>query len=189
MVFPYVNTKHYVCEEPSMTEDILFETSLNQLIAQTERGFPATTKRQNATDTVSVSDIQLIPQKDKLLIKGQVRGSGNKIYDTTIQFLKVKYNPPEGTDKVTFIANEQSYDIATININQTDCKVRCTCLDFRFRFALYNFSDGSLYGSKPPAYQGKSDSPRGPANATKTPGVCKHIITFVNELHNANLFV
>lgn len=168
--------------------DILLETSVEQLLSQTERAFPETSKRQHATDTTAVVNIEMIPQKGKLLVKGQVRGSQNKIYDIIIQFLKVKYNPPEDRDRVTFVSNEQTYAIEPIATQQVDCKVRCTCLDFRFRFALDNHSDGSLYGSKPPAYHPKPGSNRGAANPTHTAGVCKHIITFVESLREANLF-
>lgn len=168
--------------------ELLLETSLNQLVSQTERAFPSTTKRQHATDTTAVSHMEMVPQKGKLLIKGQVRGSQNKIYDVVLQFQKVAYNPSEEQDKITFVANGQTYAIQPIAIETTDCKVRCTCLDFRFRFALHNHADHSLYGQKPPVYHAKPDSNRGPANPTKTPGVCKHIMTFVDELQNANLF-
>lgn len=169
--------------------DFLLEASLEQLVNQAERAFPDTSRRQHATDTTSVVNIEMIPQKNNLLVKGQVRGSQNKIYDIIVQFQQVKYNPPEGEDKVTFVSNEQTYAIAPIALAQNNCKVRCNCLDFRFRFAINNFSDGSLYGSKPRAYQPKPGSKRGPANPTRSPGVCKHIMTFVDELHQANLFV
>lgn len=171
-----------------MTEELLLETSLNQLVSQTERAFPETTKRQHATDTTAVANIELIPQKGKLLAKGTVRGSQNKDYEIIVQFDKVKYNPPESEDKVTFVANEQTFVISPIALQTTNCKVRCTCLDFRFRFAIHNAGDGSLYGPKPPVYHPKPGSNRGPANPTHTPGVCKHIMTFVDELKSANLF-
>lgn len=186
MFFTVVNTRYYAVNQ--MT-DLLLETSIEQLVKQSERAFPNTTKRQHATDTTAVVSIEMIPQKDKLLIKGQVRGSQNKIYDVIVQFQQIKYNPPGDQDKVSFVANEQTYTIAPIAIQQNNCKVRCTCLDFRFRFAVHNFSDNSLYGAKPAAYHAKSRSNRGPANPTHTPGVCKHIMTFVDELHDANLFV
>lgn len=169
--------------------DTLLEASLEQLVKQAERAFPETTRRQHSTDTTAVVNIEMIPQKGNLLIKGQVRGSQNKIYDIIVQFQQVKYNPPAEQDKVSFVSNEQTYTIAPIALQQNNCKVRCNCLDFRFRFAIHNFSDGSLYGNRPPAYHPKPGSNRGAANPSHTPGVCKHIMTFVEELRNAELFV
>ncbi len=169
-----------------MTEQLL-ETSLNQLINKTEQGFPDTDRRLNATDTTSVSHIEIVPQNGKLLIKGQVRGSENKIYDTIIQFQKVVYNPPESQDRVTFVSNEQTYAIAPIDVNNAMVKVRCTCLDFRFRFAMINSSDGSLYGPRPPLYRPRPGSKRGAANPSKVPGICKHLKTFMDELSAGGL--
>lgn len=169
--------------------DQLLETSLQQLVSQTERAFPGTTKRQHATDTTAVANIEMVPQKGKLLVKGSVRGSQNKLYEIIMQFDKVKYNPAEEEDKVTFVANGDTFVISPIPLQTTDCKVRCTCLDFRFRFAVLNYGDGSLYGPKPPVYHPKPGSNRGPANPTHSPGVCKHIMTFVDELRSANLFI
>lgn len=171
-----------------MEDQLLLETSLSQLTARAERAFPDTKKRQHATDPISLIDLTLIPQRGSLLAKADVRGDSGKIYNTLIQFMKVRYNPPEGSPNVVFKAADEEYTITPISEHATDCKVRCTCLDFRFRFALNNFADQSLYGRKPKEYQPKRGSNRGPVNPTRAPGVCKHIIAVIDELRAAHLF-
>lgn len=168
-------------------DHLLLETSLNQLIQKTDSGFDSD-RRLNATDTVSVVDVSLLPQKGKLMAKAKIRGSENKAYDTYIQFQGIVYNPPESQDRVTFVSNEQTYAISPIDVGNNNVKVRCTCLDFRFRFAMINSADGSLYGPRPPIYRPVPGSNRGSANPSKVPGICKHIKTLMDELSSGGLF-
>lgn len=168
-------------------DHLLLETSLNQLIQKTDSGFDSD-RRLNATDTTSVVDVSLLPQKGKLMAKAKVRGSENKMYDTYIQFQGIQYNPPENQDRVTFVSNEQTYAITPIDVGNNNVKVRCTCLDFRFRFAMINSADGSLYGPRPPIYRPVPNSGRGSANPSKVPGICKHIKTLMDELQSGGLF-
>ena len=173
-------------EEP-LDESLLLETSLNQLIQSTDAGFD-TDRRLSATDTTSVVNIDLVPARGKLTAKAAVRGSENKVYQVLIQFQTVKYTPPANTDRVTFVAQEQTYAISPIDVGNTNVKVRCQCLDFRFRFAMINSADGSLFGNRPPIYRPVPGSNRGSANPSKTPGICKHIKTLMDELESGGLF-
>lgn len=173
-------------EEP-LDESLLLETTLNQLISQTDSGFD-TDRRLSATDTTSVVNIDLVPQRGKLTAKADVRGSQNKVYQVLIQFQTVKYNPPATVDRVTFVAQEQTYAISPIDVGNSNVKVRCQCLDFRFRFAMINSADGSLFGNRPPIYRPVPGSTRGSANPAKVPGICKHIKTLMDELESGGLF-
>lgn len=173
-------------EEP-LDESLLLETTLNQLISQTDSGFDSD-RRLNATDTTSVVNIDLVPARGKLTAKGAVRGSENKVYQVLIQFQTVKYNPPANQDRVTFVAAEQTYAISPIDVGNSNVKVRCQCLDFRFRFAMINSADGSLFGNRPPIYRPVPGSGRGAANPSKTPGICKHIKSLMDELESGGLF-
>lgn len=168
-------------------DHLLLETSLNQLIQKTDSGFDSD-RRLNATDTTSVVDVTLLPQKGTLMAKAKVRGSQNKVYDTYIQFQGITYNPPSTQDRVTFVSNEQTYAIVPIDVGNNNVKVRCTCLDFRFRFAMINSADGSLYGPRPPIYRPVPGSEHGAANPAKVPGICKHIKTLMDELQTGGLF-
>lgn len=166
----------------------LLETTLPQLIQQTAVAFPETTKRHNNVNSVSTMKVDLIPAAGALIAKGTVRGSSGTPYECVIQFDDVTYNPEEGEQSSTFASNGDEYTISSISKNEADVKVRCTCLDFRFRFAQYNHSDGSLQGEAPDLYAKAPGSKRGPANPTKTPGVCKHLIELTNSLEQSGLF-
>lgn len=158
------------------------------LINQVKSKLPSK-RREHAVDEVNPTNVEIIPQNGKLLIRSQVRGSKNDIYDSHILFSDVTYNPAEGEKRVQFVSNGDTYEISPIKLQSTDCQVRCSCLDFRWRLAMTDFSDGSLHGSKPPLYRAKTGSKRPPANPAKTPGVCKHLMALVKELQNADLFV
>lgn len=173
--------------EETLDESLLLETTLNQLISSTDSGFD-TDRRLSATDTTSVVNIDLVPARGKLTAKGAVRGSENKVYQVLIQFQTVKYNPPANADRVTFVAAEQTYAISPIDVGNSNVKVRCQCLDFRFRFAMINSADGSLFGNRPPIYRPVPGSGRGAANPSKTPGICKHIKSLMDELESGGLF-
>lgn len=173
--------------EETLDESLLLETTLNQLISSTDSGFD-TDRRLSATDTTSVVNIDLVPARGKLTAKGDVRGSQNKVYQVLIQFQAVKYNPPANADRVTFVASEQTYAISPIDVGNSNVKVRCQCLDFRFRFAMINSADGSLFGNRPPIYRPVPGSGRGAANPSKTPGICKHIKSLMDELESGGLF-
>lgn len=63
------------------------------------------------------------------------------------------------------------------DIEQIDCAVNCTCMDFLYTFANANYVHKCLEGPKPPEYQKKTD--RVSKNPQQYPGICKHgIATF-----------
>lgn len=65
---------------------------------------------------------------------------------------------------------------------------RCTCADYFYRFAWYNYYNAHcLYGPAPRAYQKKTNRP--PQNPRKLPGICKHIINAWQILANSGLTV
>ncbi|MNC44883.1 hypothetical protein D3C75_938080 [compost metagenome] len=53
---------------------------------------------------------------------------------------------------------------------------------------MINSADGSLFGNRPPIYRPVPDSGRGAANPSKTPGICKHIKSLMDELESGGLF-
>lgn len=166
--------------------DLLLELSLDQLSRSAENAFPGTTARQHNVDQVAVKHIELLPAEGKLLAKGVVRGSQGKEYQVAIQFEDVEYNPEDGG--VTFVANGNEYAMSPLPKATTDVKVTCTCLDFRWRFAQYNDAKQALFGPKPALYAKVPNSKRGPANPTHSPGVCKHLLDFVDGLDESGLF-
>lgn len=166
---------------------LLAEFSLSQLIQQTASAYPATTKRENAVDEVSVSHVHLVPAENTLVAKGTVRGSAGKTYECAIHFENVQYNPGPDEPAATFVSGGQEYTIVPIQTASADVQVSCSCLDFRFRFAHYNSSSGALFGKQPDLYARVPNSKRPEANPKKSPGVCKHLIDFTNSLTESGL--
>ena len=111
---------------------------------------------------------------------------GGKTYDAAIMFDKVDYEDEDTNANITFTASDgEEYHINKLKARGNEVKVKCTCMDFYYRFALWNFNDGSLYGKKPPPYRKTTDRP--PVNPQRTPGLCKHLMKLATALHQSNM--
>lgn len=169
-------------------EEYLAERTYTELERNTLNAMPGK-NRQEQTASVQIRELQLVPYQGALGINSSVNSvnSGNS-YQPQIMFLDVNYVDTEGNEAmendpnlVTFqAADGKDYTIEPIYLSRNNCKVRCTCLDFRWRFAMYNDKDGSLFGGGPGLYQKKTQ--REPNNPQQVPGVCKHILKLVAEL-------
>ena len=141
-----------------------------------------TKKRQFSTQPLTGTEIKITPYKGtkSLLMRTIINSDSGKQYQTSIMFTRVKYvDDIEDVDDpnsiVEFMASDgEEYAIERIDLKKNDVKVRCECLDFRWRFADYNASKKALYGRKPPPYVPKGNRP--PVNPNHVPGVCKHLI-------------
>ena len=168
-------------------EKLLDEATYATLDKNTNNAMPPTTKRQFATDPILDSQMEISPAKESgELIFNMVVPSNGKMYDTTVMFSEVQYEDEDSQSNVTFKATDgEDYSIVPIELAKSNCKVRCGCLDFRWRFANWNDRDDSLYGDAPPPYIPKGNRP--PVNPRKVPGVCKHLIKSVQSLKDAKM--
>lgn len=165
----------------------LDEMTLIDLEQSIVSGFPATTKRQHATNVVRVNQLKIIPfdQTGNLQVDAVARGDG-KNYDTKILFDQIEYLDEETPTSVTFMGSDrQEYTIEKIDLASSNVKLSCNCLDFHYRFAYWNKSNDVLLGTPPPPYRRKTNRP--PVNPNKVPGVCKHLIKTVEALRQAGL--
>lgn len=180
-----------------MKLELLFERTMNSLVTVTRQNFG--TGRDDRSNVVKINNIRYIPsvQQGWLEVRCDTSsGTSGETYETVIRFDGVGFvdretfnnstNDPSakvvdltGTDGSVYYAR---YD----NAKSLDVQVRCTCEDFRWRFAPYNHGDGSLYGNPPPPYSKKTDKP--PVNPMKTPGVCKHLRKLKTELEREDFF-
>ena len=161
-----------------MNIQILIETTLNQLRRNTEAIFGS--EREEDSATIKVTNIVIVNHSAALEIKCNVHNMNEK----TNHHVKILF---EGID----VGNEgeKELDIMTVSgdmisvnrseLEATDVKVVCNCLDFYWRFAMWNFADGSLLGNKPKPYVKRTN--RAPNNPSKTPGMCKHIISTIDH--------
>ena len=180
---------------------LLVERTLGSLKSVTSANFGA--GREQRSNKVQLSNIKYIPaaQQGILRITCETSSdiSANK-YNTVIELHDVEFIDDSRYNflKKAETRDSQKYNAFEFNSGGTqffasydrvkgvDVKVSCTCEDFRWRFANYNFKDNSLFGDAPQAYVKKTNRP--PVNPNKTPGVCKHLLRLKKELESEEFF-
>lgn len=155
----------------------------DELFTNIETAFPDTKKRQHATNPIRITNLRLIPYigLNMLDVRATALSDGNQ-YPVHIQFLNVSF---EG-DAVFTTTDGSEQSIAPIVLSEKHLKVRCTCLDFYFRFSAYNAQDNSLVGRPFKPYVRKTDT-HPPANPLQLPGVCKHVIKTILTLESMGI--
>ena len=185
-----MNTKNFKFMRGARLLQALEEMTLADLEKNIVTGFPGTTKRQHATDPVHIVNMKMTPYKQTTdLFVDCVANSSGKKYDTKMLFLDSTFDEDDTNDNVTFTGSDGDvHHIKPIALAESNVKVRCTCLDFYYRFSVWNNSADALYGQPFPTYQRKTDT-RPPVNPDQVPGVCKHIIKTVQALKDAGIVV
>lgn len=170
-----------------LTPYLLLEITLPKLHQSAVDAFPTTKKRQHATDELSVAGVKFIPYENALKIKTVVKNvNDGKTYDTTLFLENIVYEKEDSPKLVTFTGSDgEDYHIRPIQALSSHAKVHCECLDFRWRFAEWNYNKDALYGKKPDQYIPKTDRP--PANPKRMPGMCKHLMKTIETLEHSNL--
>lgn len=180
-------------------EGILDEASTYQeLERKTIAGFPNTRKRQHVVSPIQITQMEFVPAVPSNVLQCNATAVSNnpeqdtpgpKTYYPQILFNGMTFEQESTPDNVTLkTANNKEVNVVPIQLSDLTCKVRCTCLDFYYRFAEYNYGDDSLLGKKPPPYQRKTTT-RPDANPTKTPGICKHVMAAILKLRDSGLIV
>lgn len=161
-------------------DDVLLELSLSNLKNNVTRGFGR--EREQRANKIKVTNYEAIPSVSsrEMLFKARIVGEeGN--YQVQVRFTNTKFSDTiqPGFAEVTAM-DGQTYFVKQYTLSQTQCKVNCNCLDFHYRFAVWNNNKKSLEGNPPPPYIKVTDRP--PVNPNKLPGVCKHIMKFMTFL-------
>jgi hypothetical protein len=130
------------------------------------------------------------------------RGDIDELYYRTDTVSLTKTSYAKGVKTLQFIGLVNSYHrnnqykiiIQFSNVNEEDNKlgykkpcltkndvhIRCSCLDYTFRFQFSNKKVNALYGN-PKKYKRKTLT-RPPVNPDEVPGYCKHIYDFMGWL-------
>lgn len=170
------------------------DNTYDDLYRNIETGFPHTTKRQHSANTVNINNIEFtpaIPSKE-LTVKCIATSEGHT-YKPSITFKNVEFLSDDDP-KLDIFAIELTTTgngkqrIHKLRFSKTNVKVSCNCLDFYYRFAVWNGSSNSLNGPVPPPYLRKTAT-RPPVNPHKVPGMCKHLIKLFDTLQGAGLII
>lgn len=163
----------------------LDEITIQRIATDTKRAFP-NTGRENLPSSIAITRIiyDVYQPTNQIRCEASVMSSGTA-YTSIIEFLNVDFvdeNDTTTQQGVELIGtNTRTYRIVPMSVTVGDALVSCTCEDFRFRFAFYNFQKRCLYGNLPPQYVRRTQT-RPPANPTKSIGMCKHLHAVVNTL-------
>lgn len=162
----------------------LMEMTYNQLLRQTKTGETVrNSPRESNSNKVQIQEVVLNASLgDKTLTaKGRTRTT-NKNYETIIVFSGVTFFNEGGHGRQEIqVSDGSSYFIDPIRPYKSNVKVRCTCLDFYFRWSVWDQRDKALTGEPPEPYHRKTDT-YPPVNPQQLSGVCKHIIALTNYL-------
>lgn len=180
--------------------ELLAERSTVQNLDQNTQGFmPSSTKRQHATQPLTVKEMVYLPYvgTKNLNISAIVHSPPNHHaqankneadYTTAIIFNNVVYEDESTDTNITFTAKDgKEYNMQPVNLAENTVRVNCNCLDFFYRFKSYNAKDTSLAGRAPPPYKKVPGSTRGPSNIKRVPGLCKHLLQTVEALKQAKM--
>ncbi len=162
---------------------LLLETSLATLLKNVNKYFE-TEREDNAQDVKVLGMTSSCSiNAGTLTFEAKTQTKTNQ-YATVVQFEDVTLDTKREDGAQVEIVDKTGTPFFTdpIDIKLHDCKVSCKCMDFYMRFAGLNQHDGSLYGIPPTPYIPKGNTNRPPANPSKKPGICKHIIAMVLEL-------
>jgi hypothetical protein len=164
------------------------DSSEDQLDTNIRTAWPNTKKRQNATGEVVINNIQYIPYiGTKFLHVKSTSLSNGHTYNQALQFMRVVFDTADTEENVTANATDGTeFHCQPIDLVNHNCKVRCNCLDFHYRFSWHNKNDNSLVGRAPLPYRRKTTN-RPSVNPTAIPGLCKHLLKLVEILQGSGL--
>lgn len=173
--------------QTSLDESATYDDLYNNITTE----FPDTTKREKATNEVNVSTVKLIPVRTTaeggaLQVVASTRSNSHE-YKQNMLFSDMEYEQEDTPENITFQATDgQEYHVKPILLTGNRIRVNCNCMDFYYRFAQWNYNNGTLMGRKPPIYRRKTDT-RPPVNPGQVDGMCKHLIKVCDRLRQQGL--
>lgn len=167
-------------------------SSLTTLYQSAVDAFPATKKRQYATNTVKIVRLEWTPYlgMKTLYLKALAQnftGEG-KEYQPMMLFKNVHYyqENTHNADLLNIKVHDKIYHLKPLSKEKQQVLLRCQCGDFFWRFHHYDHLDKSLYGRNRKKYEAISNR-RGPANPQELPGMCKHLMSMMYMLQDSKI--
>lgn len=161
----------------------LDEIAVRQIVAKTKQAFP-NTGRELARVSTNITHLLYDVYQPNQMIKCEADVMSNGMeYSSIIEFSEVQFVEEETTPGASVEVvgtNFRKYQIRPLSMEGNNAHVRCSCPDFIYRFAFYDYQRDCLYGPLPPKYVRKTQRP--PVNPTKSIGMCKHLHAVVERL-------
>ena len=112
------------------------------------------------------------------------------LHKVTLLFsdVDIRREDPQSTNYFQIEYNNEMYWIQKLNKFKNPLTARCTCCDFFYTFAYYNYNNNCLYGPKPKPYIRKTTT-YPIRNKLHVPGICKHIYHSWTVLRDSGLTV
>jgi hypothetical protein len=146
-------------------------------------------ERKTRANTVKLDNLTFIPMasNNKLKVGSNTTSNNGHDYWSSIVFDNVTYLEAEDPSAFSFTGSDNTeYFIEKLPKN-ANVKVNCSCLDFHYRFAVWDNKFRALDGNPPPPYIKKGNRP--PVNPMQSPGLCKHLIKLMDDLRSQHLFI
>lgn len=143
------------------------------------RNVPKVTPNYNfgASSNISGLDVNYDINKQVITFTGNVRSAHNgHKYSITVDFIKI--GPTDGLTEDEIM---QGY-MPKPSLSENDIKVSCNCPSHIFRFAKANMANRAASSRGLTNYHRKTN--RAPNNPHDLPGMCYHVIEFVDYLHS-----
>lgn len=172
---------------PRIIQQLTEEATYSELERNTLRFVPPSERRQFVMNSVQIQNMEFTAFSDSnaLEVEALANNQGRR-YNPSMLFSSVEFQDEDTPQNISFQSSSgETYHIMPIMLQQNNVKVNCTCLDFRWRFAMYNDQTNTLNGNAPPLYQKTTDRP--PNNRLGIPGLCKHLLKLAVELKNSNI--
>ena len=164
----------------------LNESTVNDLYNSTVDAFPKTTLRQHAIDPIRITQFSVVPYKGfkSIYFKGLAQNEGRE-YHPIVLFKDVSFYNEREPNTIQIMADDgRAYNFEVLSPARNDVLLRCECKDFYWRFNYYDHLDHSLHGRKRKKYEGNYR-----INPKELPGMCKHLIKFLEALRDAGILL
>ncbi len=171
-------------------QELFEDATIPQLQQSIQRGFPDTKKRQHATNEVNTAAYQYlpVPRNDLLRVVSNTRSDNGNQYNQIIELRGVHYDVVQNDTHIPIKRGANTYYVRPVELNITNVGVSCTCPDYIMRFAHTNIANNCHIGPPPPNYVRKTTD-RPPVNPMHVPGMCKHLLSVVDELEGRGLLL
>lgn len=166
---------------------LLLELSYYDLKGRTDNIFGK--ERTEKSNGIQLDKIEYIPmmQNRSLKVTANTHSKLGSNYKTSVFLDNLNYLNQEENNSFNFEGNDgNEYHIEKLN-PADNIRVNCSCLDFHYRFAVWDDKFKALDGDPPKPYVRKTNT-RPEVNPMKSPGLCKHLLALIDYLKNDGLF-